>query len=245
MKEILIALQFLTIIPVRIKSELEDTDFGKSLLWFPLIGLLIGLLLSGEALLLRDTNPLVRGAVLLLISVIVTGGIHLDGLADTLDGFYGGRDKERILEIMRDSNVGAIGAIGLFLILILKFSLYASYPSHAIWRALILSSIFSRWAQTLACSISTYAREEGKGRAFIEHADKNRLIIATIFTIGAFFLLAGLKGVLIFFLSSILILLFIRYIEGRIGGMTGDIIGTVNELGEVLILLGGIFLVHY
>ncbi|MBU2591610.1 MAG: adenosylcobinamide-GDP ribazoletransferase, partial [Nitrospinae bacterium] len=212
MKQLLIALQFLSIIPVRIKSELEDRDFGESLLYFPLIGLLIGVILSAAAILLRGGNPLVRGAVLLIISVIVTGGIHLDGLADTLDGFYGGRDKERILEIMRDSSIGAIGAIGLALVLILKFSLYASYPTHTLWRVLIASSIFSRWAQTLACSISTYAREDGKGRAFVEHADKNRLIIATLFTVGASFILMGVKGFLIFFVSSLLIFIFVRYV---------------------------------
>jgi len=236
MKRFLIALQFLTIFPVSIKSGIKNEDFGASLLYFPLIGLLIGLLLTLIAFLFSFLPPLPKGALILAISIIITGGIHLDGFADTCDGFYGSRPKEKILEIMQDSRIGAMGVIGIVSLLLLKFTLIVSIQQNFLWKSLIMMATFSRWSQGLACSISNYARKEGKAKFFIEYAKQRNVIIGALFTLVLFLLMAKLEGMLVFFLGLLFVLLFIQYIKGKIGGMTGDTIGATSEIAEVLIL---------
>lgn len=237
LRYLLIALQFLTILPIKIKSKINEKDFGRSLLYFPIVGLMIGLLLSVTAFFLGFLPGLLKGACILITSVIITGGIHLDGFADTCDGFYGNRSKEKILEIMRDSRIGVMGAIGIFSLLLLKFGIIASLPDAVLWKALIEMAVFARWSQTLACSISCYPRSEGKAEYFIEYARKKDVFIGGIFTLGLFLLLMQLRGLILFFLSLLSALLFLHYIRKKIGGMTGDTIGAVSEFSEVITLL--------
>lgn len=241
MKQFLIALQFLTILPVKITSEPKESDFGKSLLYFPVIGILIGLVLSTTVFLRSLLPNLVIGVIILIISIVITGGIHLDGFADTCDGFYGSNRKEKILQIMRDSRVGTMGVVGVVCLLLLKFTLIVSIPQRILWKVLIMMVVFARWSQVLACYISNYARKEGKAKYFIEHAGKKEFFMGILLTSGLFFLLMQIKGVLLFFISLVPILLLINCIKRRIGGMTGDTLGAVNEIAEVLILLFYVF----
>ncbi len=236
MKNFLIAWQFLTIFPVQIKSEIKNKDHGASLLYFPLIGLLIGLLLASSAFISSFLPNLVRGALILIIPIIITGGIHLDGFIDTCDGFYGDRPKEKILEIMRDSRIGVMGAIGIVTLLLLKFTLIVSIPPEYLWKSLIMMVVFSRWSQGLACLVSKYARSEGKAKFFIEYAKRKDIIIGALFTLALFLLMAKLKGILIFALVFLCSLLFIQYVKRKIGGMTGDTIGATSEVAEVATL---------
>lgn len=236
MKRFLIALQFLTILPVTIKSEIKNEDFGKALLYFPLIGLLIGFLLSATALLFGFLPDLVKGVLILTASIVITGSIHLDGFADTCDGFYGSKPKEKILEIMRDSRIGVMGVVGVVILLLLKLSLIASIPQDVLWKSLIMMAVFSRWSQSFACYISSYAREKGKAEYFIEYASKKDCLIGCIFTVATFVLLAHLAGAIILILSLLPVLLFINYSKKKIGGMTGDTIGATNEVAEIAAL---------
>lgn len=252
MKTFLLALQFLTIIPVKIsakgefvsgeKSEMEGKDFGASLLYFPIVGLIIGLLLSLGALSLFFLPTLVRAAAILIISIFITGGIHLDGFADTCDGFYGNKPVEKVLEIMRESRIGAMGAIGIVSLLLLKFSVMASLQEAYLWKILIVMSVFSRWSQCFACNTARYARQAGKAKYFVEHSRKRDLLIGGIFTLALSLLLMRSKGFILFFLSIIPVSLFIRRIKSKIAGMTGDTIGAVNEIAEVCVLLLGLIL---
>ncbi|MCX5698489.1 MAG: adenosylcobinamide-GDP ribazoletransferase [Candidatus Omnitrophica bacterium] len=244
MRSFLIALQFLTIFPVKIKSEIKNEEFGLSLLYFPFVGLAIGFGLSSSAILFSFLPILVKGALILIVSVIITGGIHLDGFADTCDGFYGDKPKEKILEIMRDSRIGAIGAMGLILLLLLKFSLIVNLQGIILWKALIEMAVFSRWSQVLACGITPSARQEGKAKYFIEYSGQKILIIGGVFTIALFLLMAGLKGVFLFILPFLCVLLFIQYIKRRIGGMTGDTIGAISEIAEVSVLFSNLLIVN-
>lgn len=240
MKQFFIALQFLTILPIKI-SGVKQEDFGKSLSYFPAVGALIGLLLV-LVLIIFNFLPLpVLAAIILISSVIITGGIHLDGFADTCDGFYGNRPKEEILRIMRDSHIGAMGVIGIALLLLLKFSILIVVPRQDLWRLLIMMVVFSRWAQSLACLVCSYANENGKGKYFVEYADKKGIVLGGLFTLTLFLLLAGLKGLVLFLVSLSLIFLFIKYVKKKIGGMTGDTIGATSEIAEALILLFSLF----
>jgi len=236
-KQFLIALQFLTVLPIKIKSEVEERDFGNSLLYFPVIGILIGLVLCTAVFLLSVLPNIVVAVIILIMSIVITGGIHLDGFADTCDGFYGSKPKEKILEIMRDSRVGTMGVAGVVCLLLLRFTLIVSIPREILWRVLIMMVVFARWSQVLACYMSKYARKEGKAKYFIEHAGKKEFLVGILLTSGLFLLLMQVKGIILFIICMFPILLFINRIKRKIGGMTGDTIGAVNEIAEVLILL--------
>lgn len=236
MKQFLIALQFLTILPLRIK-QIEDKDYGKALFYFPFVGIIIGALLSLFLLFSNVLPKPVISCLILLASIVLTGAIHLDGLTDTFDGFYGGRTKEEILNIMRDKRIGAIGCIALFLILIFKYSLINSIPDNFLWKFLIVACIFSRWLQTIACSFFNYARDEGKAEKFMKFSNKKDCYLSGIFIFLIFILLAKLKGILTFVFSLLLNILFMQYVNRKIKGMTGDTIGAINEIAEISVLL--------
>ncbi len=236
MKRFLVALQFLTILPVKISQSLNKEDFGKSLLYFPVIGLGIGLVLLLTLFLFGFLPNLIISVLVLIISIIITGGIHLDGFADTCDGFYGSKSKEKTLKIMRDSRIGVIGVIGVVSLLLLKFTLIVSIPRDILWKSLIMMAVFARWSQVLACYTSNYARKEGKAKYFIEYVSLNELLIGGFFTIILFLLLMKLNGFILFVLSLLPIFVFINYVKKRIGGMTGDTIGATNEIAEIAIL---------
>lgn len=235
MKPFLIALQFLTIFPFKLRGQTKESDYGKSLFYFPIIGMIIGSIL---ALILLACGPLalpVTGVIILITSAIITGALHLDGFADTCDGFYGIRSKEEVLAIMRDPHIGAMGALGLILLLLLKFSLIISIPKPYLWQALIFMCVFSRWSQAVACLLP-YMRTEGKAGLFTKYASRQGIIFAAIFTLFISYILFSLAGTLIFFSSLVFVLLFTAYAKAKIGGMTGDTIGAVNEIGEASVL---------
>ena len=160
MKRFLIALQFLTILPFNIKGKIEEKDFGRSLIYFPIVGLLIGLFLASIAYISAFLPSLVISVLILAAWMAITGGIHLDGFADTCDGFYGNRPKEDILKIMRDSRIGTMGAAGVVMLLLFKFATLSSIRPEDLWKVLIMTVVFARWSQVLACSISKYVRDE-------------------------------------------------------------------------------------
>lgn len=232
MKYLLLALQFLTVLPVKFHAPIKDEDYAKSLICFPVIGIVIGSILSVIALSCMFLPAAVMGIIVLIVSTLITGALHLDGFADTCDGFYGTRPKEEILKIMRDPKIGVMGAIGIALVLLLKFSLITGISKNALWRSLILMGCFSRWSQTLSCLLD-YARNEGKARLFIKYARKRDIIIASLFTVFVCCVLFGLSGMAIFFSSLIPVVTFVLYAKAKIGGVTGDTIGAVNEIAEI------------
>lgn len=240
MKGFLIALQFLTILPVKIKSEITPGDSGRSLVFFPIVGMLIGALLILILYLFGFLPYPVVIVLILAASIFLTGGIHLDGFADTCDGLFGIKTKERALEIMRDSHVGTMAVVWLVILLLLKFTLLISVPKENLWRFLLLMPMFGRWTQVLACSLSIYAREQGKAKYFIESAGKKEIFIATLYILAVFLFLMRLKGLIILLFSLLPVFLCINYIKNKIGGMTGDTIGAVNEISEVALLFFGL-----
>jgi adenosylcobinamide-GDP ribazoletransferase len=245
MKRLLIAFQFLTALPFKIHSEIKEEEYARSLIYFPLVGMTIGVTLSAILLCCRFLPVSVLGVIVLIFSAFLTGALHLDGFADTCDGFYGSKTKEEILAIMRDPRIGVIGVVGIILLLLLKFSLIVSIPRRVLWQSLVMMCCFSRWAQTIGC-LMPYARNEGKAWIFIKYARKKDIVIAGLLTVLVSIALFGLKGITIFFTSLIPVLLFIRYAKTRIGGMTGDTLGAVNEITEAstlfsILILGSIW----
>ena len=182
-----IALQFLTRLKIVNQTEWSVEDFGKSVVAFPYVGLIIGLIL---ALLYGILSPFIPLVPLMLILVIaeflITGGLHADGLMDTSDGLFSGRERDRKLEIMKDSRIGSFGVVALVFVTLLKWQLLTAIPTaEFIPMALIMMPLMSRWSLVLSIRSYPYAREQGMGAAFANLAPKH---VITYNTLSTFFM---------------------------------------------------------
>lgn len=182
-----IALQFLTRLKIVNQTEWSMEDFGKSVAAFPYVGLVIGLIL---ALLYGILSPFIPLVPLMLIIVVaeflITGGLHADGLMDTSDGLFSGRERERKLEIMKDSRIGSFGVVAFVFVTLLKWQLLTAIPTaEFIPMALIMMPLMSRWSLVLSIRSYPYARKEGMGAAFANLAPKH---VITYNTLSTFFM---------------------------------------------------------
>lgn len=236
-RNFLFALQFLTIIPVKI-SHIEKTKLSNSLIFFPLVGLLLGLILAGvnSILPILSFGQFPINVILIILLIVLTGGIHLDGLADTVDALLSRKDKEEMLRIMRDSHIGAMGVLSLVCIIILKIALLSSVSMPLKTITLLLMCTLSRWALVLPMFLFPYARNEGKAKVFIQGINLKILFSTTIITLSIVVLVWQLKGLLIFGLTAMSSYIIGRFINNKIGGITGDALGTMNELIELIVL---------
>ena len=263
MNNFLWALKFLTIIPIDREDRITPKDFSYVVYWFPVVGLCIGIFLSLAYLPLYSFfPPLITDALIILTYIVITGALHLDGLADTCDGIWGGWNKEKRLEIMRDSRIGSFGAIGLICLLGLKYTSFLSIgeisainnsPFHVSVKcascfispvllnkcvALVVMPVVGRWAQVCAGGLSTYARNESGTGSFITGCTtRKQVLYASLFPVFLFWFFYNLKGFVIFAIIIIFTLGWIWYIKKKIGGMTGDTLGATNEIAELVFLL--------
>lgn len=234
-KKYLSAISFLTVLPV---SESFSKKFKNSTSFFPLVGLFIGGVLilvnfSGSFLFPK----LVVKLMIITSLAIITGGVHLDGLADTLDGFYAGKNKDDTLRIMDDAHLGAMGVIGIFCVLGIKFVALHSIPEKILYQSLLLFPVLSRWALVFACVTSGPSKNEGLGKSFVDTTKKRDFFIATIITLLISIVLFKSKGIIILAAVLLITYLFSRFIIKKIGGLTGDTLGALNEISEVFVLL--------
>ncbi|RQD78647.1 MAG: adenosylcobinamide-GDP ribazoletransferase [Candidatus Syntrophonatronum acetioxidans] len=238
MKGFLIALQFLTRIPVKIEGSIEEGDLINSLYYYPLIGFIIGILLVLVNSLLVSYLPLgARSVVLLTIIVFVSGGLHLDGFMDTMDGICSGKDRERSLEIMRDSRVGAFGVLGLVLILLLKLTFLQNISGQALNSALLVMPVASRWTVVVNMTMASYARQDfGLGKVMIDNAGWKEVLVTMIFTLIISVYLLGFQALSLLLLLLIFTWFWSVFLKGKIGGLTGDTLGALLEMSEVLVL---------
>lgn len=241
MQNFITALQFLTRLQLIKQNEWTPDKFGASVRYFPLVGAIIGLILAGFHYLIAPfLPPAVLAACLITLEIMLTGGLHGDGLMDTVDGIFSGRSRERILEIMKDSRVGANGVMGFCLFVLLKWSLLMEINASALMTALFLMPVLSRFAMVVGITLFPYARPEGTGKAFAQYATTNTLAVAAFFsvmTVAPF----GLTGWISLGVTGLFAVLFGRYISGILGGLTGDVYGAITELSSLIVL--GVFLV--
>ncbi|MDD5195130.1 MAG: adenosylcobinamide-GDP ribazoletransferase [Candidatus Omnitrophica bacterium] len=236
MNSFLLALQFLTVIPLKIK-HLRERELANALVFFPLIGLLLGLFLSliNELFLLLNFSPLSIQIILVLSLASLSGGMHLDGLCDTADAIFSGKTKEEMLIIMRDSRIGAFGALSLISVLLLKIALLSSLKT-SLSLSFILICVLSRWSAVVSIFLFPYARAEGKARVFTEGINLKILILSTFISFVCAFSTFRIQGLLILLIIGGFIYLSGKFISKRIGGITGDTLGATIELAEVGVL---------
>jgi adenosylcobinamide-GDP ribazoletransferase len=238
MRLYLIAMQFLTIIPLPFSVRCEKRDLGRSLSFFPLAGLTLGAMLVGADFLLSRAFP--RGVTdLLLVALlaVVTGVLHLDGLADVCDGFAARGGRERFLAVMKDSRTGAAGAVGLILALLLKYQALLHVPADLKRAALFCFPMLARFALVQMTVGSRPARGEGLGSTFMVGAGWLQMLLATLMTLPFSLIFLGITGLWLFVACYLLTWLLKAWFHRKLGGVTGDIMGFCGELTEILCLL--------
>jgi adenosylcobinamide-GDP ribazoletransferase len=232
------ALKFLTIFPAPKRWGKTIEELGQSLSYFPLIGLILGAMLLGLdyglSLILPDA---VVNVLLIITLVIMTGAHHLDGLMDSFDGTVSGKSRDRRLEIMADSHVGTFGIIAAILLLLLKYASLSSVPANVIMPALLLMPTLGRWIVVNTIFIFPSAKSSGMGFVFKKGATWQRLTIATIIALAASVLLLRWHGAVLMAALWLITFGIASYFRSRLGGLTGDVYGAINELSEVLVLI--------
>ncbi|MDP2663756.1 MAG: adenosylcobinamide-GDP ribazoletransferase [Dehalococcoidia bacterium] len=234
------ALQFLTILPSPVRRAFRREEMGEALTYFPVVGLLLGLFLWGlDAVLSAALPPLPVNVLLLGAIVILTGAMHVDGFIDTCDGAASRTTIEERLNIMADSRVGAFGVAGGCLLLLLKLAALFSLPSNVRVPALVLMPVVGRWSMVYAVHAYPYARgDSGRGHAFKEGGTDTRMFAGLAITLViAIAATRGWHGPALLALVFLGVVAFGAYVRSRLGGLTGDSYGAVNEVAEVLTLL--------
>jgi adenosylcobinamide-GDP ribazoletransferase len=264
MKSFLWVINFLTVIPTGKRWCVIQPKMGNAVFWFPIIGLLIGFMLTFVYIPATRFFPhLVADAIILIIYIVITGGFHLDGFADTCDGIFGGNTREKRLDIMRDSQIGSYGALCLICTVGLKYACLVSIDPEAVaglsfisdhktisdlnplylyacekGKVLLFMCAIGRWSQILGAALSSYARDEGgTGKIIIENVKIRHALFSAFIPGILIFLFCGIKGIFIFLITLIVVILFVSYMKKKIGGMTGDTLGALNEISELAVLL--------
>lgn len=206
--------------------------------FFPLVGFLIGLLLAlGHYLLsFLFPKPLTLWFTIGFLAFL-TRGLHLDGFADTMDGLASGGSREKILEVMRDSRIGAFGVMSLILFIGAKYLALDQIPNASIYASLIVMVVMGRYSMVLVCFRSPYARSEGLGKPFSDNLGIREIVLSSVSALGIALWLAGVEGFLIFLSLGLLSLFYRYFVVKKLGGITGDILGAANEISELLTLL--------
>ena len=239
MHPFIIAVQFLTRFPVPVNGEWLPEKVAQSVLYYPLVGALIGLFLMLIAQLMISMPTMLVAAIVLMLWVLVTGGLHLDGLADSADAWVGGHgNKQRSLEIMKDPAAGPMAVVMLVLVLLLKFSALNVLLANASLVALIVAPVMGRLSSVVLFLSTPYVREKGLGSPIAEYFSNKMAYMVIGLTLVCLFFLLSIKVFLWVVLGCSITLLFMRHLMmRRLEGMTGDTIGATVEIMEVVSLI--------
>jgi len=225
----------MTTLPVRLPDDWSAGDSGRAAVWYPFVGLVIGaftlLAWKGTALIFP---PWVAAVMTLLVWVVLTGGLHLDGLADCCDGLLASTSVERRLEIMKDPRIGAFGVTGLILILLVKAAALASLTPVSSFSILLAASL-ARFC-ILPAALVPLARPSGMGADFALGFRRSFILWGAVIPLVIAFLL-GIRGVVAILVGLGTLSLILLFARSRIGGVTGDVFGMTVEIVEAVVLL--------
>lgn len=234
----LIALQFLTRLPVRLPAISEKRLIGRSLLYYPLVGLVLGSVLAGLNGALGQAPDLLRAALLLAAWALLTGALHLDGLADSADAWVGGLgDRRRTLAIMKDPHCGPAAVVTLVTALLVKLAALEQLVSAGNWTAFVCAPVLGRTALLALFLTTPYVRPGGLGTDLAQHFPRRACILVTLVSLTAILLVTGAQGFWMTLAATGTMLLLRSMMIRRIGGMTGDTAGAVVTLTEIAALV--------
>jgi adenosylcobinamide-GDP ribazoletransferase len=239
MRIFILTLQFLTRIPINVELKANEEDFARGVVYFPIVGLIIGafdlLVLFAASKLLGGFFPVV---CCLLAETAITGGFHVDGLADTCDGIFSSRTRDRMLEIMKDSRIGSNGTIAILFDYMLRLALLAMLSGKSLYLAVLLSPVAAKTLMVLLMKTSVYARSgPGLGGLYLEKQTINATVLAAVTGFGIIAGFAGIWGAAALGICTVLCFLYRGFIYSKLQGMTGDTLGAANELLEIAFIL--------
>lgn len=238
MKSFIAALQFLTVCPWIGRVQCTERQIGRSSFWFPVVGILLGLLLAFADQLTTFIFPsLVSSSLIVILMIAVSGGLHMDGLADTADGFLSSRPRERILEIMKDSHIGVMGVLAIVSVFGLKACALSTLTDATRFSTILLVPMAGRCALVLQMATLKYVRPTGLGTLFEQTKRRIDLVFAVSIFSGLAFYLKGTSGLIAVAAVFGLLSIFSLQTRTKIGGYTGDTLGASCELAETLFLL--------
>ncbi len=233
-----LALVFLTRLPAPLRVDPTPAEWGRSALFFPLVGLLLGLLLAVPAPLLAALDPGIGAALLLTWWVLLTGGLHLDGLADTADAWIGGAgDREKTLAIMKDARCGPMAVLAIVLVLLNKFVALRLLLVQQAWPVLLAAPVLGRAALLFLLLTTPYVRPGGIGAAYADHLPRAACIRLLLGGSVLGLWLFGWSGVILLSVLGLALLWWRRLLLQRLGGMTGDTLGAAGELAETVAVM--------
>ncbi|MDP4093361.1 MAG: adenosylcobinamide-GDP ribazoletransferase [Bacillota bacterium] len=239
LKRFILMLQFFTRIPIPLKLQVQTEDFGKGLVFAPVIGLVIGGILGAAYHFLSCVFPFYASVIItVIIYIVLTGGLHLDGLGDTFDGLFSGRSKDKMLEIMRDSRLGTNALLSVISVLALNTALLISFDKGNVLKVIILMPVAGRIGSLVGAGISKYARSgEGLGKSFIDYCGTREILIGIIPYLAIFYLMGQVNGLAAGIAAAIFPVLVVKALSKKIGGATGDVLGAVCELNQTIFLV--------
>jgi adenosylcobinamide-GDP ribazoletransferase len=213
--------------------------------YFPVVGIVIGLILAGLGWILGLLFPLAVVNALLIVSlVLISGALHLDGFIDTCDGLAAHRTVEERWQVMHDSRAGSFGIIGAFCLLLVKYVSLNSVPEALLITTLVIVPVVSRWAIVYAVFAYPYAKPSGLGRVFKQGISWQGLVIATLITLAVVVVLAQWAGLVVMAGVWVVVVGIAAYLKRRFSGLTGDTYGALNEVAEVCVLILVCLLAH-
>lgn len=251
-KYFLLALGFFTRIPVPNFADFQESDLNHSTKYFPLIGIIVGLVGAGSFTISAQFFPQNIAVLISMIATIyLTGAFHEDGLADSADGIGGGWEREQILTIMQDSRLGTYGAVALFLALFSKFQLLNSLNHYLLPFALIAGHALSRLSAVYVMATLNYTKPQGKAKPLATQINLVDLAVASVFGLLPIFAMIGLlvannhlPSIVIKFVLMVLIPMLLSWIWWRhkiykwLGGYTGDTLGAMQQIVELAFYFG-------
>ncbi|MGZ8216774.1 adenosylcobinamide-GDP ribazoletransferase [Methylomagnum sp.] len=238
LRPLLIAIQFLTCLPVRLNRPPTAREIGASLLCYPLVGLGIGLALLGLDWVLAGRSDLLSAALALTAWVILTGALHLDGLADTADAWLGGfGDRARTLAIMKDPRSGPAALVAVVLVLLLKVAALQIILARPDGSALLLAPLLGRVAPMLLFLTTPYVRPGGLGEALARHLPRRAAWVVVIVALAGAALVTGTAGERALAAAGLVFVALRAWMLKRLGGATGDTAGALVELTECAVLV--------
>lgn len=234
---LVVAARYLTIVPLPGRSHADGPALGAAAPWFPVVGVAIGVVLAATDTVVTVLFPALLGALLTVTAwKVVTGGLHLDGLADCLDGLTG-RDPAHRLAIMRDSRIGAFGAIGLILFMLLEVVAVAELPPRVRWRALLVAPAIARAVPPLLASLFRPARADGHGAAFAARLRPASVLVALALGAAVAVATLGRTGAAAVAVALAVAFVLGTFLSRRLAGITGDVLGASIEAAELSVLL--------
>jgi adenosylcobinamide-GDP ribazoletransferase len=239
MKGFFAAVKFLTILPVPDRLSGGEKTLARSIAYFPLVGLMIGLITAAFDFTIGMTlPPLPASVITVIILIALSGGLHMDGLADTADGFFSARPREKMMDIMRDSRIGVMGVLAVLSVMLLKITLLSILITPSRWTVILLMPLAGRTAIVTLMTALPYARPGG-GLATLFTANHSWLhvVLAWVLFVIVAGLLAKEIGIASALLALVITAFFVRYNYMKIGGYTGDTLGAACELAEIAPLL--------